>query len=279
MTKAKPRLKPAHFFADHPIFTFDEFVESEPTRPIGTVKALLRYHSKRGNLVRVRRGLYMRDDFFDPFLIASRLAPDAIIAYDSALLLMRDPEPVLAGLERVSFLTASARISRETFADIAFKPIAAPPVLGKRWRTSGVICVERSGMQMSMTSPERTIVDVLDRIALAPPATELWELLALGAFDPELMVAHARALKSQIVFARLGFLLEYLPTTPRKLLATLERLAPKSPVYFDRPRQKGQSAFINRWNLVATMRLYQTVFRTDFRGRTPSLPKETELPD
>lgn len=279
MSNSSGRLKPAHFFKAHAIFTHDEFVASEPDRPPGTVKALLRYHVKRGNLVRVRRGLYMRGDWFEPWLIASRLAPDAVLAYDGALALQRPwlPEVPPGEVERISFLTTARRAGLDSGSGLRFNPVHPARALGKRWRND-VIEIERSGLPVKLTSPGRTLVDLLDRLDLAPVPVELWEAFSSLELDLERMVHHALALKSRLVAARLGFFLEHLPRTPRRHLDPLERRRPSSPAYFDRARHEGTSTFISRWNLVVPLRLWRAVELTDFRSGPPRFPRQSELP-
>ncbi|MBS1152437.1 MAG: putative transcriptional regulator [Myxococcaceae bacterium] len=275
MRKERARVKPTRFFEKHPIFTFDEFVASEPARPIQTVWAVLRHHTKQGNLVRVRRGLYLAADWFDPWLLASRMAPDAVLAYDGALQLQRPwrPAPVLLkDCKRVSFLTTSTRLARKSWGGISFKALSPPPVLGKKWANTGVETIERSGLSLKVTTAERTVVDLLDQVALAPPPEQLWESFVFGRLDLDAMVDHARALQSRMVAARLGFFLGFLPQSSRANLEALKRLCPGSPVYFDRARHEGKGIFLARWNLVVSHRAYVMLSRTDFRGRKPALP-------
>jgi hypothetical protein len=274
VTKLQPkRSSPGEFFRQHPIFAFEEFLASAPSRPVGTAKALLRYHVKRGNLGKVRRGLYVVGEFSDPWLIASRLTPDAILAYDGALALQRPWRPAPSGLdlERVSFLTATRRARLERSDLIDFNGVRPPRALGANWGR-GVDALERNGLTMKITPPARTLVDLLDRIDLSPPAIELWEAFAFTRPNPEAMVRHALALKSGVVAARLGFFLENLPGTPAPLLETLERARPSSPTYFDRARRDGAASFVRRWNLVLPLLLHLAVDRTDFTRKVPQLP-------
>src|SRR6266567_4646281 len=84
------------FFATHPVFTYDEFVAEHRRRggrPTSTPLNLLAHHVAVGRVVHVRRGLYATipagvsptDVRVDPYLLATRLAPDATLAYHAAL--------------------------------------------------------------------------------------------------------------------------------------------------------------------------------------------------
>src|SRR5260221_12953039 len=90
------------FFARHPVFRIEELddflkkrgasLKNENVDPARR-QALLTYHQKQGHIFRLRQGLYasipsgMEVESYpiDSFLIASRLTPDAVLAYHTAL--------------------------------------------------------------------------------------------------------------------------------------------------------------------------------------------------
>ncbi len=275
------RIKPTDFFAAHPVFTFDEFLASSKSRPVGTVKALLRYHVEQGNLERLQRGLYAQADFYDPWLAASRLTDDAVIAYDGALALYRPWNELNQQMKtkKMSFLTKIRGGEREIW-DVTYTAVAPSPRLGKRWAQDGVRAELRSGLAMKVTTLERTLVDLMDHLDLVTH-DDLWKTIAINhqTLHHGAMVDHANSLGSDVLGARLGFLLSALPGTPKTQLARLEKRRPSSPAYFDRARRSGPNSLIARWNLMIPIRLDQLVGRTDFRGRVPSFPKPTELPE
>ena len=90
------------FFALHPVFRVEELdtflKERGKACKNGIVdpakrQALLTYHQKRGHILRLRQGLYAavppgmdaKTTSVNSFLIASRLTPDAVLAYPTAL--------------------------------------------------------------------------------------------------------------------------------------------------------------------------------------------------
>src|SRR3990167_9943532 len=86
-------LTKAHkFFFEHKIFTFEQFVRSM-ANPVPTCKIMLNQHLKTNNIVRIKQGLYAttpsgadaKNYPIDPYAIISMLAPDALIAYHTAL--------------------------------------------------------------------------------------------------------------------------------------------------------------------------------------------------
>src|SRR5665811_1763763 len=84
------------FFATHPVFRHEEYRAAHGAgreRSPRTADSLLTRHTAAGKILRVRRGLYAsvpvgaaQDAFqVDPFLLATKLAPDAAVAYHAAL--------------------------------------------------------------------------------------------------------------------------------------------------------------------------------------------------
>ena len=89
-------MRSAAFFATHPVFTHEEFLAAHGARgkrSARTADSLLRHHAIVGNIQHVRRGLYatvpvgatLGAFLVDPFLLATKLAPDAAVAYHAAL--------------------------------------------------------------------------------------------------------------------------------------------------------------------------------------------------
>ena len=84
------------FFIRHPVFTLDEirqFINLERARSDNTLKALLRYYLNKNKIIHVKRGLYaavplsveIKNFSIDPYLVATKLTPDAVISHHTAL--------------------------------------------------------------------------------------------------------------------------------------------------------------------------------------------------
>ena len=91
-----PVLKHDIFFRQHPVFTGDELavhLASIGSNGVRTQEKLLGYHAKAGRLRRVRQGMYavippgVDGDTYpvDPYLLAARLTPDAVLSHHTAL--------------------------------------------------------------------------------------------------------------------------------------------------------------------------------------------------
>ncbi len=263
MTPGAPdgKMKPTEFFARHSVFRFEEFRTAHlagGTRSPETTASVLKQHVAAGNLVNVRRGLYARvpDDAdaatfrVDPFLLASRLSDDSVIAYHSALQLLGKAHSLSS---RITYLTRH-RAKPFAFQDTEFVPVLFPAAVRKRKDVGGGIREEsRQGLTVRVTGFERTMVDVLDAPEHGGGWEEIWRSLeAIEFFDLDFVIAYARRLHSALTAARVGFFLEQHKDqllVEDRHLAALRRLAPGQPTYFER-RHRGGGRFVARWNLI-----------------------------
>ncbi len=214
-------MRSSAFFREHAVFTRDEFrdhVISTGGKP-RTADSLLRYHTGRGHIVRVRRGLYavVREGADaarfrpDPLLVAARAAPDAVLSHISALQLFGVLSYIM---HRATFLTATSA-SRFTFSGVEYVPVRPPaatlavrdapreddePTIGITWRAR---------TRVRHTTLERTVVDCLDRADLCGGISEVWRSIELiDWIDVRRAVTYALRLRSGATCARLGLILE-----------------------------------------------------------------------
>jgi predicted transcriptional regulator of viral defense system len=157
------------FFAQYQIFTVDEltvWLSKESARAINysTLHNSLAYHQKQGHILRIRRGLYysipkgvIASSYpVDPFLVASKMAEDSVIAYGSAL----DLHGKLHSIQnRVVYLTKKRVMASFDFRDIKYQAVAIPSALKIAGQeTFGVQSIDRLGQPVFVTSLERTLV-------------------------------------------------------------------------------------------------------------------------
>ena len=252
-------MKPEEFLATHALFTREELsrlLKERGSRSQGTVSSHLARWRRQGRILKVKGGLYVRlgpdrvstMQALDLLVLASRLAPDGALAYHTAL----EAHGVAQSLfERLTFVTWTKTRSLR-FQGREFVPVRPREALRRSRRPNGWIeSMDRSGAEVRVTSLERTVADVLDRPDLAGGADEVWRSSAsVPAFDLGELESYVRALGSQTLAAKVGFLLEQRAedlAVPRTLLERLRKLAPRSPVYFDR---RLKSRFASRWNLM-----------------------------
>ncbi len=254
-------MKPSDFFSQNPVFTSQEytlFLEHKGHTGTRSQEALLSYHLKAGNLIRVKRGLFavvpqgtVAESFvIDPYLVASKLADDAIIAYHSALAFFGKSY----SLTHQFCALTNKRPAKFVFRDDSFRLISFPKALCKKNKALfEVKTVFHRGSQLSITGFERTLVDMLDRPELSGGWEEIWRSLeAVEYFDVEKIIEYALLLDNATTIALVGF---YLEQHEKELnikdhqLKKLEVKRPKQPHYIDR-KQKLSGKFNARWNII-----------------------------
>lgn len=257
------------FFALHKIFTFKEMEfslskDQDAFVTNSTLYNLLTYHQKQGHILRIRRGLYYSVPKgldpthcpVDPFLVASKLAEDSVIAYGSAL----DVHGKLHSIQnRVVYLTKKRVMASFDFRDIKYQAVAIPSALKAAGEeTFGVQSIDRLGEPVFVSSLERTLVDVLDRPYLCGSWEEIWlSLESIEYLDMDQVLKYVLLLANSTTIAKLGFFLEMHRETlmvPEHYLEELRKHCPIKPHYMDRTQNEPQK-MITKWNLVVPLSL------------------------
>jgi predicted transcriptional regulator of viral defense system len=252
-------MRSAEFFETHPVFRHEEFLEAHTSggRSALTSNNLLARHLSSGRLLRVRRGLYAvvphgvdaAQATVDPYLVASHLTEDAVVAYHAALQFMGKAYSVW---HRVHYLTRK-RARAFSFRDLEFVPVQAPKTVRslKEWG-GGISEVAHAEGRVRVTTLERTMVDVLDQPDKCGGWEEIWRSLEMVEFfDLDVVIAYASALGSSLTAARVGFFLEQhgeALMVEERHLDKLQAHAPRQPRYLDSTRKSGK--LVSRWNLV-----------------------------
>jgi predicted transcriptional regulator of viral defense system len=172
---------PSAFFGTTPVFGRAEFAHAVGRYPGDrAVTELLKYHLGTGNIRRVARGVFASvpkgalppTGNVDRFLAASRLRIGAAIAYRSALELHGC---ATTGMNEVQII---ARGEPGLLATTGFAcRFVTPP--RHHSPTEGLTTVDRQGLAITVTTLERTLVDVFDRYDLAGRAEDLFQSLDL----------------------------------------------------------------------------------------------------
>ena len=251
-------MKPEVFLAGHPVFCRAEFaaVLRQRGRSDATIDSHLTRWRRQGRIARVKPGVFFRLDASttptgtgaDLLALASRMAPDAVLGYHTALEVHGMAQSVF---ERFTFLTwTKARAT--SFLGRRFVPVRPrASLLSAGGGTAWVEKADRGGVQVPVTSIERTAADVLDRPDLAGGIEEVWRSLhGIPAIDPDALERYVAALQSRTLAAKVGFFLESRRDELVVGTALLERLRtqiPRAPVFMDRSR-KGR--LVARWALI-----------------------------
>ncbi len=253
------------FFETHPLFTHEEFVEAR--RPGGatttsTSDNLLAMHLAGGRIIRVRRGLYAvvprgvdpEQAPVDPYLVATKLASDAVVAYHAALQFYGKSYSLW---RRFHYLTRH-RARRFLFQGLEFVPVQVPLAVRSLSDFGGGVVENRyAGGVVRITTLERALVDVLDASDKAGGWEEIWRSLEMVEFfDLDAVVEHVVRLGSALTAARVGFFLEQhhkALMVEDRYLERLRELAPAQPRYLDARREPGR--LVSKWNLIVPERV------------------------
>lgn len=244
---------PSAFIAQHPVFSLDELRAAYTSmgRDPKAAQNIVAYHLAAGTLTLIRRGLYAHPTWVDPFVVASHLAPDAVIAYDGAL--------AFHGLMGVGYsvhFISARRTPPLVRHDVVYECVRTPRPL--QLAEEGV----SSGQRIRVSKLEHALVDVLDRLDIGRDLREVWKAFAQAPkLDSHQLLKHLRYLDGgPLLSARLGLFLEATEAPDRALLEQLRHDGLQAPAYFDRKTPKG-SRIISRWNLICPKVLHELTQR------------------
>jgi predicted transcriptional regulator of viral defense system len=259
-------MKPLDYFAAHPVFRLEDFAAAhqagEVLKPSSSL-SIVKHHLRAGNLLHIRRGVYAvvprgqtpDSVVVDPYVLATHLTPDAVVAYHGALQLHGKAHSLT---RRVPFLTATQAKPYE-FRGTEFVPVPVPPTLRALPDLGGgVLEKSRGGASARVTTLERTLVDVLDAPRHGGGWEEIWRSLeSVEFFDLDAVIEYAFKLSSAVTVAKVGFYLEQhreaLMVEDQHLDRLCER-APRRPMYLERGKRES-GKLLSRWNLVVPERV------------------------
>jgi len=261
-------MKHAAFFRKHPVFTGEELdISMSAMGEVGSraKESLLTYHRKSGHLVSIRRGLYgvippgadSETYPINPYLVAAKLAGDAVLSHHTALELYGHAYSVR---EQITY-SASHPVARFSFRSYIFRGVKFPQALcSVKKENFGVNTVDQSGLEVPVTSLERTLVDVLDR----PDLSGSWEeihrsLVSVQFFDLDKVVEYALLLGNKTTTAKVGFFLEQHMESLMVAEDHLKSLAsnlPRQPHYLENTMRKS-GKLIKKWNLVVPVEVLE----------------------
>lgn len=254
------------FLAGRGVFTVEEFARHiGGARSTARARARLGYYVAQGRVRLVAGGVYVADPAGgeargfhpDPFVVAAAVRPDGVFCHHSALDLMGQAHSVFYTVTLyTSHRRSPIKLGRYRIVFLAHPPTMMQGPAGAlerdqlllRWTTS----TTRGGRHITMTSPERLLVEGVRTLRWVGGVDELFESaqgfssLNLGELWELLSLYNSPRL-----WAALGWFLERNQGTlyvPDSFLADLDRKRPKSPVYLEPGRRGG--LFARRWNLM-----------------------------
>ena len=192
----------------------------------------------------------------DKFLAASRLRPDGVIGYHCALEIHGynysewDIAQVIAPGQPKLHVTP--RITcRFVVPRAPFDPSSK----------EDVVSIDRLGLEVKVTTLERTIVDLFDRYDLAGGIDELFNSLGLiNRIHEDRLVNQVRALANASAAGAIGFWLEQAElNVSHETLDALRTLAPKTLRYALGTR-RGEGRAVRAWRVILPERLVEQGF-------------------
>ena len=252
------RLISAPFFSAHPVFRRTEYAAAVGREPGDkVVTAMLTQHLRAGNIRRIARGVFAsvpkhadaRSWSVDRFLAASRLRPGSVISYHSALELHGYAYTEGYDVQ----ITASGEPGLFKAVGFTCRFVRLPCGFAERSELSGVTVVDRLGLEVHVTTVERTIADLFDRHDLAGGAEELFDSLDLVTrVDAEALIRYARARGNAAAAGALGFWLDCERTrlsVPDRELEKLRTLGPPRARYA-LGAKPGAGRMAKGWNVI-----------------------------
>jgi len=254
----KQQLRGSDFFAGHPVFSLDEAVTAmgvDGGRP--RVVERLKYHLRTGRLKRVAREVYAvvpptvpAESFRpDPFMVAKAMHPAGVFSHHSALELLGAAYSVW----NQCTLYVSGRRRPLLLDGFVVRFLASPlPMQTGPGKQFGTRRIERQGMLLEATGPERTLVEGFDRPSLAGGLEELVRSAAgFTTLDLDLLEEVLCRYDLARLWAATGWFLERFQKSfhvPDALLSRMEVRRPLSRFYAERGQRGG--ALVRRWNLI-----------------------------
>lgn len=249
------------FLRKNPVFTYSSFaraVSGDYERSENTIKALLAHHIKQGHIVRVRRRLFasipVGADFsvypINPYLIAGYATPDAVVAYHSALSFY---QMSYSASYRFTYLTQH-QSSQFDFRSESYEGIKFPARLIQQEKEIIFTRIEDvQGLNIRVTSLERTLVDVLDKPQLGGGWEEIWRSLEMiDRIKIDQVVEYALLLNNATTIAKVGFYLSQRQkewNISQNALLKLKEHCPRSPHYIDLEARKN-GELLSEWNII-----------------------------
>lgn len=246
-------MTPERFLMTHALFTREELAQALTERATSTLSSHLTRWQRQGRILRVKRGVYVRREgdgkVVDYLALAARMAPDAAIAYHTAL----EGHGLAHSYFETLYFATWTKTKPVIFRGRRFSPVRPPAGVQQNGRRDAwVEEIDRRGLPVRITTVERTIADVLHRPDLSGGLEEAWRSCSsVQGLDLRDLEQYVRAVGSRVLAAKVGLFLERHADVLAVSGTALKRfrlLAPTVPVYMERGRP---GTVVREWNLVA----------------------------
>ena len=260
-------MKIREFLATHPVFRLEQyraFLASRGSTNEHTLHASLRYHIRRGHVLRIRRGLFaaVRPGVapermpVDPYLLTMGLADDAVIAFHSALQFHGRAHSIHHCFH---YLTRHRR-RPFGFRGQQFVAVVGAAASWTKGLPAGVVEEFHAGGKVRAVTLERTLVDLMVHPQYGGGWEEIFRSLdSVEFFNVERVVEHAVATDNAAAIARVGY---YLDQRRDELLLEEDHLEPllrhvsDQLRYMDSARRQ-PGRLVAQWNLIVPMQILE----------------------
>ena len=244
------------FLQTNPVFNLDEAMEA---LDIDRDRAhrRLRYFVEQGKVLRLGRGVFAtvppgsNSTSFQPdrYLALAAFRPDAIFSHHSALELL--------GASHSEWHLCTAYTDKKrapmNLDNSELRFLRQPSYLVQANQTHlGVQSVQRINKTLSVTGPERTLIEGFRAPNLVGGVEELFESASGFSLLEVSLLCHILELyKEKMLWASVGWFLERYRETffiEESDLVTMEKHVPKSPYYLLANQRGG--TLLSRWNLI-----------------------------
>jgi predicted transcriptional regulator of viral defense system len=245
------------FMETHPVFTLEEFRQELSLQSGRAGSDIIQHNKSMGRVGMIKEGLYYvirpgqsaQTAPVDPFLLASNLAPDAILAYHTALDLFGFGHSAF----NIYYCFSNRFRPAIRFRQDHFRVVVTPQKLQmKAEELFGTEKVERIGVKVLVTGKERTLVDCLEKPQNCGGFEEMHRSLEKIPFiNPDLLMQYLALREQKNLYSRVGFFLEQYREdlhVEETLLRNLEQNVPVQPLYWTQERKGG--VLMKRWNLI-----------------------------
>ncbi len=251
------------FFKTHPLFHYEELVvylQSLGNFNQNTLKAALQYHLAKKHLARIRRGYYLVTNSYLPnshiendyLLIAGRMTHDAVISYHTAM----EIHALAYSVGSVIYFNSNERIGYLSCEYGQYQQLVHPAQLKPQKVFIETKLHDHMGMDIRVTTIERTLVDCLHRPEFSGGWEEIWRSFeSINFLDIERVIKYVLELSNATTIAKVGFFLEQHQeqfSVKTEELAHLEKYKPKSRHYMEK-NYRGDVKNLQRWNLIVPL--------------------------
>ncbi|MCW5588264.1 MAG: hypothetical protein KIT27_01245 [Legionellales bacterium] len=258
------------FFKKYPLFHYNELVaylSSSGNFNKNTLKAALHYHLSKKHLARIRRGYYLvTNDYLpgthiesDYLLIAGRMTDDAVISYHTAM----EFHALAYSVASIVYFNSDERIGLLVCEQGQYQQLNHPTQLKPDNLFLETKLHDRMGIDIRVTSIERTLVDCLHRPELSGGWEEIWRSFeSINFLDIKRVINYVVQLGNATTVAKVGFFLEQHQeqfAVKEEQLNQLAHHKPKSRHYMEKAH-KGPVKSLQRWNLVVPLAVINKIW-------------------